>query len=198
LDDALLTVHDSRMTRACLTVVALVALLTACGSGPEVKAAATTGAGGGTCGAGAGGVGSGGATGGAPASDYSVHPLPTNLPRLVIFKREISADRCVRITIAQEAGPGIGIQTDSGWTTELVEITDHASDCALEADGLPVMPLGQVVQAQRGCGTITTACSLHVQATLSFPAAYPWVPASDALDADVPIPSTCNLCPPPC
>jgi hypothetical protein len=166
----------SREARGVLLISAMVVILsTACGGTP-VEAVA----------AGAGGAG----TGGEPTSVYSAYPLPTNLPRWVVFKREVSADRCVRITVAMEAGPGIGIQTNPGWTTELVEITGHAGDCAIGADGMPVTPLDQVVQAQSGSGTLTIGCSVNVDATLSFPAADPWVPANDPLDAEIPVPSS--------
>jgi hypothetical protein len=105
----------------------------------------------------------------------------------------------VRITVAMEMGPGIGIQTNPGWTTELVEITDHAGDCALGGDGMPLTPQGQTVQAQSGCGMLTIGCSVYVQATLSFLPVYPWVPASDALDADISVTfSTGTQIPTPC
>jgi hypothetical protein len=131
-----------------------------------------------------------GNTGGSSSSGavYSAFNLVTNLPRYVVFKREPALDRCVQLMVSMTAGPGIGIQTTMGWSVDQALITPHASDCALDASGYPIVTMMSVT-ASGATGTLVQQpagfqpCTVSVHASLMFPSGS-WAPPSDALDVD--------------
>ena len=120
---------------------------------------------------------------------YTAFNLATNLPRYVIFKAEPAANRCVELMVSMSGGPGIGIKTVNGWTVDQALVTAHASDCALDANGYPIVTMMSTT-AQSGSGTLDQQpagfqpCLASVHATLTFPAGSPWAPPVDMLDAD--------------
>jgi hypothetical protein len=148
-------------------------------------------------GAGASSTGSGSSTStgssttgtGSGAATYTAYGLVTNLPRYVIFKKEPGADRCVQIMVAMSGGPGLGIQTTMGWTVDQAVVTAHASDCALDANGYPIVTMMSTA-ATSGTGTLVQTptgfqpCQVSVHAVLTFPTGSPWTPPTDALDVD--------------
>jgi hypothetical protein len=120
---------------------------------------------------------------------YSAYDLVTNLPRYVVFKVEPAADRCIQLMVSASGGPGIGIQTPTGWTVDQALVSAHASDCALDASGYPIVPM-MSSPAQMGSGTLThqptgfQPCTVSVHATLTFAPGLAGVPTTDALDVD--------------
>lgn len=70
-------------------------------------------------------------------------------------------------------------------------MTDHASDCVGGAQGYPAPPLGKAVAATGGGGKIDfpsngpPPCKITLHANLTFPQGAPFVPANEALDADM-------------
>jgi hypothetical protein len=170
----------------------VVVALAAGGCGGNVVAEQAGGAGGGSSSAPTSSAGStsSGTTGtGGGAATYTAYGLVTNLPRYVVFKREPDVNRCVALMVAMSGGPGIGIQTSMGWTVDQALVTAHASDCALDASGYPIVTMMSTA-ATSGSGTLFQTpvgfqpCHVSAHAVLTFPTGTPWAPPTDALDVE--------------
>lgn len=194
-----------------LAFALLAALLPACSSVIiEEQGAASTG----STGSASSGDGGSGGTGGAPGATSSTNATgatsstSTGAPlddtpiysavrmsdttgfRYSIFKVEPASDRCTRLLLGSgDLNPSyegeIGLSI--GWSITRIEITPHASDCALSAGEWP--PSAEAVQAQSGGGSILhdktgIPCNTFVDVTLSFPGGG-WNPAIEALDAQL-------------
>jgi hypothetical protein len=124
----------------------------------------------------------------AAGGEVSAVGLATNVPRFLIFKADPARDVCFRLMVEGFDGPGIGIMTPAGWSVGSAEVTDHASDCSL-INGYPAPPIGSATNATGGTGSISIdgpffPCTVTIHATLSFDAQAPWVPPTEAIDAD--------------
>lgn len=116
--------------------------------------------------------------------------LPTNAPRFMIFKTDPMRNLCFRMMLEGLNNPFIGISTPPGWSVALLEVTDHASDCAL-MNAFPVPPpAGSAAEAVKASGSITfdnnnfpSKISVHV--VVGFDAQAPWTPPFEAIDADM-------------
>jgi hypothetical protein len=185
-----------------LAILVVVVVAGGCGGSViEQQTGATSGAGGGSSSATTSTSTSGASTSststttssstgtGGGAAIYSAYGLATNLPRYVIFKREPDTNRCVELMVSMSNGPGIGIQTTMGWTVDQAMVTAHASDCALDPGGYPIVTMMSTA-ATSGTGTLLQTpagfqpCHVSVHAVLTFPTGTPWAPPTDALDDD--------------
>jgi len=123
-----------------------------------------------------------------PDGDYSAVVLPTSVPRFVIFKADPAKDRCFRMTVEGFGDGQYEVQAPDGWSVGLTEVTNHASDCALEAGGWPVIT-AQSAPAAAAVGTLDFEaspfpCTVTLHATLMFDSAAPWAPAQEPMDVD--------------
>jgi len=185
-------VGGSALACACSSTVVKQSGSTGAGGANTTSASATTGTSGAATGSSTGtgsvtSTNSSSATGG--SATYSAFALATNLPRYVVFKSEPAANRCVELMVSASGGPGIGIQTPMGWTVDQALVTAHASDCALDASGYPIITM-MSTSANGAMGTLDhqptgfAPCHVTVHATVTFPTGSPWAPPTDSLDVD--------------
>jgi hypothetical protein len=114
--------------------------------------------------------------------DYSVHVLPTDAPRFVIFKSDAFRDICVRVMVVGfgEMAP-FKLSVTPPWQIESIVVTNHAADCTVELGGFPEPPLNQSVDAIGADGKIEIdlpdlPCGVTADATLYFDSTAPWIP----------------------
>lgn len=113
---------------------------------------------------------------------YSLHVLPTDVPRFVIFRSD--GKTCTRVTVSTLAGfDPYQVDVTPPWDVESVVITNNAGDCKVGGDQMPVPPKDQVVVASTATGTIVIdlpdiPCGADANLTIEFPNGGPWVPPS--------------------
>ena len=117
-----------------------------------------------------------------PDVEYSVHSLPTDVPRLALFKADYIRDLCIEITVAGIPGPGsFGVEvTPADWQIEAVVASDHVSDCQIGIDGLPEAPQGESVSSLAAMGTLVLSlpeypCGVSSDMMLQFMGGLDWV-----------------------
>lgn len=127
---------------------------------------------------------------GSPAI-YSASEIFTDVPRFAIYKADPTRDVCFRIVVeGLSSDPSSGIATPVGWSTGLLEVTNHASDCVPGANGYPAPPIAAAVKATGSSGKIDflgggpSPCTVTIHASLTFPKTAPFVPMSESFDAD--------------
>lgn len=107
-------------------------------------------------------------------STYVSYALPTGVSRAVLFKQDEKRGICFRVTMVQPASAGergyAGVNLSTGWGVEKIEVTNNATDCALNSEGLPVTPKGVSLQASdaNGCVNFTSVCEFDISMRVRF------------------------------
>jgi hypothetical protein len=104
-----------------------------------------------------------------------------------LFKKESAANLCLIVQLSGNGPPAFGVAPSFGYAVSGVEITNDPSDCG------PAMPAGMAVQASCGSGALTAypcpapavggSQGFDLSAQFTFPPSFPWVPSTDAFDA---------------
>ena len=122
-----------------------------------------------------------------PDIEYSAHPVPTSVPRLVLFKADFGRDVCIQVKLAGIPGPGsFAVEvTPVDWQIEGIVASDHVTDCQIGNNAFPVPPQGQTVLPLSAGGTLALSlpaypCGVSSDMMLQFPAGLDWV---DELEA---------------
>ncbi len=116
-----------------------------------------------------------------PDVEYSAHPLPTDVPRLILFKADYGRDLCIRVKLAGFGGPGLFVNvTPSDWVVEAIVASDHVTDCQLGNDGFAIEPEGASVSPIAAAGTIELwlpvyPCGVSADVMLQFAGGLAWV-----------------------
>lgn len=123
-----------------------------------------------------------------PDATYSAWNLFAHVPRFVVYKTDPARNLCFRLWMEPAGGGGLAIQVTAPWVVTHAEVTDHASDCALDTGRYPVQPVGSAERAISGTGTMNIQgsfpCEVTIHATVSFDAQAGWVPVTEPFDAD--------------
>jgi hypothetical protein len=201
-------------SRAFVGILAAAAALHSIACDAEVQdntstttSGSSSGSGGAAGNAGSGGMGGGGATGGAGGTggimdggstgvEYFAYNLFTHVPRFVIFKVDNTRNLCFRIFVEGFSGGGIlGIDVTDPWAAAHAEVTNNVADCVMSM-GFPPQPMS-FANAVSGMGTIVVEgsfpCAVSIHSNITFDTAQPWVPMSEAFDADaLPVDGGCG------
>ncbi len=125
-----------------------------------------------------------------PAGAYSAHTYGSGIPRIIVFKSDVTRNVCVRMIFqGAETGGANEYKVSKGpWTLEVADITNQAEDCIITSVGLPRTPTGDVLQATGAqgviefAGSIDAPCVLSAKVFLKFdPTGFAWAPDSEPL-----------------
>src|SRR5262249_25951036 len=111
---------------------------------------------------------------------YQAHVLPTDAPRLVVFRKD--GETCTSVMAVGFGGPGpYAVNVTPDWQIQSIVITNTPEDCALDANGFPVMPAkdsadASAAQGKLDLGPATLPFVVTADMVLTFPPGKPWVP----------------------
>lgn len=122
-------------------------------------------------------------------AEYSLHVLPTDAPRFVLFKSDPFRDLCFQVMVVGFGGPGpFMVDVTPPWQIESILVTNHASDCELNLGGFPDPPQNQSASAKAAEGTLEIdqpdlPCGATASAKLYFDPTAPWIPDIEPFDS---------------
>jgi hypothetical protein len=135
-------------------------------------------------------------------TEYTAYDLYTDVPRMLLFKRDKQNDICVRVWLEPASTQPLPplLSAPPPWEVRRAEVSGKASDCSF-SDGHPT-PTARSYEVVRGSGAIVFTrfedagaepCSLDVRGELTIPGPPPNIPRVVSLDAsDVVIGGHCG------
>lgn len=118
----------------------------------------------------------------AEPAPYSMHVLPTNVPRFMLLRND--GKLCTRVTVVAYSNPNLyDVEVTAPWSVETIQITNDPTDCPSDPFEVPFPPNGETVAAESAFGTIVVdlpdiPCGADASMTITFPPSAPWVPSS--------------------